>query len=137
MSFATDIKTALAANAPLMVVLTGGVYADVEEINRQLTPGAFDSNKEIKPCALIKLGTEYKLTDTRRGVRTPITIYFYERSGYASIDSAMGMVFDLLNETKIGDGTWNIEFQNAVYQQRDQALDCALGTLRFVAARER
>jgi len=138
MSFATDIKTALAANAPLMAVLTGGIYADVEEINRQLTAAAYDATTaELKPCALVKLGTEYKLSDTRRGVRTPITIYFYERSGYTNIDSAMGMVFDLLNEEKIGDGTWNIEFQNAVYQQRDQALDCALGTLRFVAARER
>lgn len=138
MSFAAEIKTALESDDALMDVLTGGIYADVEEINRQLTPDAFDATtKEIKPCALVKLGTEYKLTDTRRGVRSPLTIYFYERSGYSNIDDAMSMVFDLLNEAKIGDSTWNIEFQNAVYQQRDQALDCALGTLRFVAARER
>ena len=137
MSFAAEIKTALETDDALMDVLTGGIFADVEEINRQLTPGAFDANKEIKPCALVKLGTEYKLTDTRRAVRTPITIYFYERSGYSHIDDAMGMVFELLNEAKIGESTWTIEFQNAVYQQRDQALDCALSTLRFVAARER
>lgn len=138
MSFAAEIKTALETDDALMDILTGGIYADVEEINRQLTSAAFDATtKEIKPCALVKLGTEYKLTDTRRGVRSPLTIYFYERSGYSNIDEAMSMVFDLLNEAKIGDSTWNIEFQNAVYQQRDQALDCALGTLRFVAARER
>ena len=98
---------------------------------------AFDENGEIKPCVLIKLGTEFKLGDTSRGVRTPITFYFYEREGYANIEPAMGLVFDAVNDAKIGAHTWNIEFQNAVYHQRDTALDCALSTLRFVAARLR
>jgi hypothetical protein len=138
MSLADDIRTVLIADDDLMDVLTGGVYTGVEEVSRQNTSGAFDATtKEIKPCALVKLGTEFKLGDTRRGVRTPITIYFYERQGYASIDQATGMVFELLNEAKVGENTWNIQFQNAVYQQRDQALDCALETLRFVAARLR
>lgn len=138
MSLSDDIKTALSANAPLMALLTGGIHNEVEEINRQLTPSAFDATtKEIKPCALIKLGTEFKMQDTTRGVRTPIAIYFYERAGYASIDAAIAMVYELMNDVKIGDNVWNIEFQNIVYQQRDQALDCALATLRFVAARNR
>lgn len=138
MSLASDIKDVLVLDTDLMNLLTGGVHADVIEVNRQLTPDAFDNTtKEIKPSVLVKLGTEYKLSDTRRGVRTPITLYFYERDGYETIDAAMSLVFDMLNEAKIGEGTWNIAFQNAVYQQRDQALDCALSTLRFVAARLR
>lgn len=138
MSLSDDVKSALEANAPLMAVLTGGIHNDVEEISRQNTPTAFDENLELEPCALIKYGTEIPLTSgMKNSVQTPLTIYFYERSGYANIESAMGMAFDLLNGNKIGTSVWRIEFDVAVYQQRDTALDCALGSLRFVAKRLR
>lgn len=137
MDLAADIQTVLEADDDLMDILTGGVHTDVEEINRQSTPDAFDANGEIQPCALIKLGNEFKISDTRRAVRTPITIYFYQRQGYDSTRPAMDLTHDLLNEQKIGDGVWNIEYDTTVYQQRDQALDCALETLRFTAARMR
>jgi hypothetical protein len=42
-----------------------------------------------------------------------------------------------LSEQKIGTNVWNIEFDIAVNQQRDTALDCALSSLRFVAKRRR
>ena len=138
MSLADDIKTVLDADATLLAILTGGVHVGIMEINRQDAPSAFDATtKEIKPCALIKLGVENKLGDTRRGVQTPVTVYFYERNGFDSIYAAMDKVFDHLNDAKIGDQTWNIRFSNAVYDQRDIALDCSLSTLRFVAARLR
>jgi hypothetical protein len=137
MTLSDDIKSALEADTALMALLTGGIHNDVEEISRQNTPGAFDANKEIKPCALIKFGTESKITSLRRGVQTPFTVYFYERQGYDAIDAAMSLVFDDLNEAKIGTNVWNIRFDIAVYQQRDQALDCALESLRFIAVRMR
>lgn len=137
MDLATDIQGVLEADDDLMAILTGGVWTDVEEINRQNTPDAFDANGEIQPCALIKLGNEYKITDTRRAVRTPVTIYLYQRQGYDSTRPAMVRIHDDLNERRIGAGVWNIEYETTVYQQRDQALDCALETLRFTAARMR
>jgi hypothetical protein len=136
MSIGNDIKTALELDDALMALLTGGVFADVEEINRQNTPGAFDANMEIEPCILIKEGTETKLRPTRRGVQTPITIYFYQRSGFDVIDAAIALAFDDLNEKKIGDSVWNIEHDITIHRQRDAALDCPLGTLRFVAKRK-
>ena len=137
MSLADDIKTVLNADASLLAILTGGVHVGIMEINRQDASGAFDATtKEIKPCALIKLGVENKLSDTRRGVQTPITIYLYERNGYSSINAAMVKIFNHLNEEKIGTNTWNIRHSNTVYDQRDIALDCSLATLRFVAVRE-
>ncbi len=136
MSLSASIKTALEANVALMTLLTGGVFADVEEIGRQLTPAAFDASGEIQPCALIKEGTESKLRPTRRGVQTPVTIYFYQRSGYDVIDQAMTLAFDDLNEQRIGASVWNIEHDVTIRQQRDAALDCALGSLRFVAKRK-
>lgn len=135
MSLSDDIKSAMEADDDLMNLLTGGVFADVEEISRQLTPAAFNADGEIQPCALIKEGTEIKLGPTRRGVQTPFTVYFYQRSGYDVIEEAMARAFDGLNEQKIGVGTWNIEHDVTVRQQRDTALDCALGSLRFVAKR--
>ena len=139
MSISDDIKAVMVGNAPLMLVLTGGVFNDVEEISRQNTSGAFDVDKEIKPCALIKFNTEIPFSAAKiaNAVQTPITIYFYERAGYANIEAAMGMTFDLLNDTQIGTSVWRVEFDIAVYQQRDTALDCPLGSLRFVAKRLR
>ena len=138
MTLSDDVKTTMTNNSPLMAILTGGVFNDVEEISRQNTPGAFDGNKELMPCALIKYGTEIPLTSGYdSAVQTPLTIYFYERSGYANIEPAMGLTFDLLNASQVGTNVWRIEFDNAVYQQRDTALDCPLGSLRFVAKRLR
>jgi hypothetical protein len=139
MSLSDDIKTALEDDDALMALLTGGIFNDVEEINRINTPGAFDSTtKELKPCALIKYNTELPLrSGYLSAVNDPLTIYFYQRQGYAVIEQAMDLAFDDLNEKKIGTGVWIIEFDIAVKQQRDVALDCALGSLRFVAKRLR
>ena len=137
MSLSDDIKAALVADAPLVALLTGGIFNDVEEINRQLTPGAFDSNKEIKPCALIKLGTESKRGPYERSVQSPVTIYFYQRSGYNVIEQAMEKAYDLLNDKRIGSGVWQVIYDISVPQQRDVALDVPLGMHRFVAVRHR
>jgi len=136
MSLSDDIKTTLEADTPLMALLTGGIFNDVEEISRQGTPGAFDDDKELKPCALIKVGSESRLrSGIPNSVNTPYTIYFYQRAGYDKIEPAMDLAFDDLNEKKIGSNVWNIEFDVSVNQQRDTALDCPLGSLRFVAKR--
>jgi hypothetical protein len=140
MTLSDDVKTAMTNSAELMTVLTGGVFNDVEEISRQGTPGAFDATTlEILPCVLIKYGTEIPLSAAKiaNAVQTPLTIYFYERAGYANIEPAMGLTFDLLNDSLVGTNVWRIEFDVAVYQQRDTALDCPLGSLRFVTKRLR
>jgi len=135
MSLSDDIKTALQADAPLVALLTGGIHNDIEEISRYNPPAAFDANNEIKPCALIKLPNEAPAGPYLTSVRTTFVIYFYQREGYSVIEPAMALAFADLNEKNIGTGVWNIEYAGAVYQQRDQALDCPLGSLRFSAVR--
>jgi len=145
MTVQADIVTVLQASAPLLAVLTGGVYAqdDVGEISRQATSNAFDANDELKPCALVAEGTEL-----RRGgidhlgigtsVQTPVNIYFYERSGYTNIAAAMGLTFTLLNGKKIGNSTWRVEFENMVKNQVDQSLrNASLGIQRYMVVRLR
>lgn len=136
MTLSSDIKTALTANTALMALLTGGIHVDVEEISIQKTPTAFDANKEIKPCALIKFPNEVPAGPYLTSVRSAFVIYVYERSGYDVISQAIVKIFTDLNEKRIGSNVWNIEFVSTVYQQRDQALDCPLGSLRFSAVRK-
>lgn len=136
MTLSTEIKTVLEANTPLMALLTGGVFADVEEISQQKTPGAYDSNKEIKPCALIKVPNEVPAGPYQTSVRTTFVIYVYQRSGYDKIEPAMGYIYASLNEKKIGTNVWNIEHVSSVHQQQDQVLHCPLGLLRFMAVRQ-
>lgn len=138
MSLSDDIKTALEDDEDLMALLTGGIFNDVEEISKQNTPGAFDGNGELKPCALIKLGTGLPLrSGYKRATNDPFTVYFYQFQGYDVIKPAMDLAYNDLNEQQIGTGVWSIEFDIQVNQQRDTALDCALGSLRFVAKRLR
>jgi hypothetical protein len=119
-----------------MALLTGGIFTDVEEISRQNTPAAFDANKEIKPCALIKFPNEVPTGPYLTSVRTAFVIYVYQRKGYDVISTAIVKIFADLNEKRIGTNVWNIEFVSTVHQQRDQALDCPLGSLRFSAVRK-
>jgi hypothetical protein len=137
MSLSSAIQDVLEADSALMAILTGGVFIEVEEISRQNTAGAFDANGEIQPCALIKLGVETKTGPHATSVRTPMRIYFYERQGYENIYPAMDIVFNLLNDQQIGERVWIIEFSSDIKGQRDQALDCALGSQIWTAIRNR
>ena len=137
MSLSDDVKTVLEADATLMALLTGGVHNDVEEISRQNTASAFDSNNEILPCALIKLGVEIPRGPYIHSVQSPLVIYFYQRQGFDVIAPAMVRVYGLLHDQKIGSATWRVEFDSETSNQRDDPLDCALGTQRFVAVRSR
>ena len=137
MSMADDVLTALQADHALVGMLTGGIYIDLQEINRQYAPDAFDDNKEIKPCALIKFGNEIQMQGYINSVQTPFTIYVYQRFGYDVINAALEAIYEDLNWQKIGAHTWNVEFDTSVTNERDDTLDCALGTIRFVAKRIR
>ena len=135
MTLSNDIKAALEADLTLAALLTGGIHNNIEEISRYNPAAAFDATtKEIKPCALIKVPNEVPTGPYLTSVRTSFMVYFYQREGYSVIEPAMQRVFADLNEQRIG-AIWNIEYVSGVYQQRDQALDCPLGSLRFAAVR--
>lgn len=143
MSVQADIAAVLQADGTLMAILTGGVYLadEVGEISRQNTPGAFDADQELRPCALISEGTELPRGPFEEAgatsVGTPVNVFFYQRHGYASIAAAMERAFPLLNGGKIGSGTWRVEYENSLKNQADQALEASLGVLRFTVVRLR
>jgi hypothetical protein len=142
MTIANDVRTAMKANATLMAMLTGDVWVGIKEINRQTAAAAFDANGEIKPCALIKEGTEIPRGPYSRSAQTVILVYFYQRAGTSTIESAMDKTYDLLHESKIGSRTFQILHDQTLHEyeivQREvNALDAAMGMQRFVQTKMR
>ncbi len=135
MSLSADIKTKLAADTSLMATMTGGAH-DAVEISRQLTPTAFDTNNEIKPCILVKTGQENAVHNKISAVQTTLSIYFYQRSGFASIDTALARVLVLLNLYHTLN-IWEIEFNNEIARTTDEALACSLAVQRYNVIRKR
>ena len=135
MSLSADIKTKLAADTTLMATMTGGVH-DAVEISRQLTASAFDTNGEIKPCILVKTGQENAVHNKISAVQTTLSIYFYQRSGFASIDTALARVLVLLNLYHTLN-IWEIEFNNEIARTTDEALACSLAVQRYNVFRKR
>jgi hypothetical protein len=136
MTIADDVKTVMKANATLMAVLTGDVWVGITEINRQTAAAAFDANGEIKPCALIKVGTEVPSGPYSRSTQVAIMIYFYQRTGYGFIESAMDKTYDLLHEKKIGTGTFLILHNNTLHgyevvQREPNALGAMMAMQRY------
>lgn len=124
----------LGSDAELMQVLTGGVYHQLIEITRQAAPDAFDDNKEIKPCCLIKTTNDSPDGPYDHSSRATLTLFFYERAGYANIKAAMLRTFELLHKQKVTPGTgtcWQINWNNDIPGQEDKALNCSLGVSRY------
>lgn len=135
MGLRETVQTALQTDTALMALLTGGVHA-ATEISRQDTAAAFDANAELKPCALVRVPTDTPTGPYDTSTRTAIEIYFYQRAGYGTIDSALARVFTLLNRVKLT-GTWDIRHGDDVTDQEDAALACAMHMSRYYATRLR
>lgn len=142
MTLEAEFKEVMEADSDLMELLTGGVYEAIQvgEISRQLTPGAFDGNMKIKPCALIKQGTEIPRGPYRTSVQTSVQIFLYEHPKLLSISVAMDILFDLFNQLKMGDGVWTVEYESSTWNERsgtDITVDWNSCAIRFVAVRLR
>jgi hypothetical protein len=131
-----DAITALLQNdAPLTAILTGGVHR-AQEISRQTTPAAFDGNKELKPCALVKQETATPWGVHRDSGRLYVVIYFYDRHGYTNIEAARQRVYALLHRVKVT-GSYEVRHADDVLDQEEESLGAAMAVSRFVVTIER
>jgi hypothetical protein len=109
----------------------------VVEITRQATPGAFDGNKELLPCALVKPGIITPTGPLVHSARQTLTIYLYQRAGFEVIEQAAKQIYLLLHHTRLAPtneaGAWVVRniYQNIGLE--DNALNCNLGLLRYEA----
>ena len=131
MSIRSALLSVLSGDTALMATLTGGVYGEAE-ISRQGTPGAFDANEEVLPCALLAMEAEDPAGPFPTSSRAFVTVYFYARAGYSAIDTALARVYALLHRARVSnEGVWQIRHAGDVRDQRDPALDCAMSMSRY------
>ena len=139
----TAIYNRLSGDATLLTTLTGGVHdaQTVQEISRQNTPGAFDANKELKPCALVKMETATPWGPHHDSGRLYVQVFYYQRAGATSIGTALHRVYTLLHRTQLtptdGSGCYDIRHADDLLGLEDQALECGLAISRYVATIQR
>lgn len=130
MSRESDFKTRIAANAPLMAVLTGGVHTKAETgpegITRDTVGAAFDGNGHLKPCALVvenAIVPDSMVHDEEAiiaSVAQRVQIFLYERRGYTNIDAALPLLFTLFFGHRFTD-SFPVEYAGApVTRGRDE-----------------
>jgi hypothetical protein len=130
-----SIFSLLVNDPQLAESLTGGIYdaVTVNEISRQNTPGAFDANYELKPCALLKMSAATPLGPYPHSARQGFSVLFY-----AAPVEAGERVYDLLHNQKLTPvgataGCWEIHWTDDVPGQIDEALSASLTISRFEA----
>lgn len=134
MGLRDSIVTRLQADTTLMTLLTGGVHA-ATEISRQNTPTAFDANAEIRPCALVKVSGDVQTGPYATSARAAIEVYFYQRAGYDTIETAMARTLTLLNRVRVSTHVWDVQWSDDISEQVDDALMSSMAMSRYYATR--
>lgn len=140
MSSVSAALAVLEADDTLVAAATGGIY-DLDEtgpngISRTTTPAAFDDNEIIKPCVLLKLRSATPdgfLVDEAAqyvSVREVLEAWFYQDSGYDSINTMRDRVFTLLHAQQLS-GTFMVLWAGDVRNQRDTNLDANVERSEF------
>jgi hypothetical protein len=124
-----DIAALLLADAPLLAVLTGGIYVygelSPEGITRDQTPAAFDAATGfLLPCALVKQRGEiptFELgTGSVRSANQVVEIYLYEAITYNAIDAAKPLIYGILTDEELtAHNGYEIYLANTISRQRD------------------
>ena len=137
MSLRETVQTYLQADTALMAILTGGIHVGID-ISRTGTPNAFSTEtQEIRPCALVKIGTEAQNGPYSTGTRAPIEIWLYERTGYTNIDAAKARLITLLDRHHFGEGVMETRLSDDLGDQAEDSLEASMSMLRFYANRIR
>ena len=131
------ITAALAADAPLMALLTGGVYAVAEITPRMDAPSPFDEVGRMRPSALVRYETA--AAEGPRGLfdRLFVLVFFYDAAGYEAITAAADRVRALLHGRWLGNGVYEVRHVDDVYDQYDDAILAFMHRSRYQVARYR
>lgn len=117
--------------------LPGGLH-QVVEISRQNTSAAFDGNKELLACGLLKFNAATPIPPYTHGARVSFELWLYQRAGYDQIEAARERAYTLLHDQKLmpvgtAVGCWEIHHTDDILQQEDDVLRCCLEMSRFEA----
>lgn len=124
------VHAVLSADATLAALLPGGVYTDIPEITRQLAPGAFDANSELRPCALVKGEGDRATGPARTAAAVLVGVWVYAaRDG--TVETALERIDVLLRKRHMDGGMWEVSPFGATWGWRDEALDARGGAARY------
>ena len=139
MSYAQAVFDLLEADAPLMALLTGGIYIgrDVPEegLNREDYPAAYDSNGLLQPIAVVRgrrviPDTGFRVVEAQYvAVQQVVEVWFYDDkdTGWDTIDSAAQLAYELLQDVQVS-GSYNCTLVNHITEERDRDLGGACFT---------
>jgi hypothetical protein len=130
------IVSLLQNDSQLAALLPGGVHR-AKEISRQETSGAYDANRELQPCALVRQETATPWGPHPDSGRLYVTVWFYQRAGYDAIEAARQRVYALLHRQKLANGMYEIRHANDLLDSEDPALGVPMMMSRYVATVER
>lgn len=141
MALDASIKEILEADSTFADLMTGGIYCtdDADEIGRQQTPDAYDRvTSELLPCCFVRLESRVPDGPHPTGAVEYIAIYFYQRSGYASSNSAIDRAFTLLHEAKLAEHkVYQLTHTDDLLGQNDPHLGATLQMSRYMATKLR
>lgn len=131
-----EIVSLLQSDSQLAAILPGGVHR-AKEISRQETPPAYDANRELQPCALVRQETETPWGPYEHSARLYVTFWFYQRAGYDSIEAARKRVYALLHRRQLapqsGETCWDVRHANDLLDSEDPGLGVPMAMSRYVA----
>lgn len=130
-------------NPELRLILSGGIYdyEEISQISRQTTPAAFNSDRELQPCCLMKVSGPVSSADPYvNAARVTIEFYLYESYGYQNTRAAREMLFDLFHDRKVlpkrdGVGCWSLKWVADVTGEEDPNLSGAYGNASMELSR--
>jgi hypothetical protein len=124
----------MAGDAPLMALLTGGVYGVAQLVPAMEPPHPFDEVGRVKPSALVRREVSAATGPRGRFSRQFIVVFFYDSAGYEVITAAMQRTQAILHEQRIGNGAYEMTHVDTVDDQYDDALLAFMHRARFEAA---
>ena len=130
------VLAALQADTTLASLLPGGIYdaGAVGVISKPTTPLAFDSNGELRPCALVQANRLTPVPGFRTIETLTLSLYLYQRIGTASIEPARIRAYSLINRKRLastGQQAWELQHSEDILAQRDVALRASLIVSRY------
>jgi hypothetical protein len=130
------ILSRLRGDSVLAALLPGGIFdaAEVDYVSKHTTPGAFDGNIRVRPCALLRLSGDRPLGPFRTSSQLTATLYLYQRRGTDAIEPARLRIKQLLHRVRLSPdagGAWEITSIGDDLGQTDAALDCPLIICRY------
>lgn len=134
MGLVQNVRDYLAADATLMALLPGGLYAG-GEITRQLTPAAFDANGELSPCGLVNATSDTPDGPTLYAGRMLVSVWLYHRTRDAANETAVARIKTLLHR-QVLPGTYEVRWAFDTSGFEDDALAARAAVTRYEVIRK-